>query len=151
MQFGVPQFTDVEDKLVAGMTFKQFGIIFGAGVMVFVIFTLTSSVAATIVAGLFIGMPALIIAIARINGRPLYSMFGSMLRFMFGPKLYIFHKQAKTLPSDRLEKAEVHEEQPARLSKQAAVVRLKQLNYVLQQQAIEEQQLLNRVADVRKK
>ena len=33
MQFPVPQFTDVEDKIIGPLTVKQFGILFGVGVV----------------------------------------------------------------------------------------------------------------------
>ena len=35
MQFPVPQFTDVEDRIIGPLTIKQFGIVFGAGVVIF--------------------------------------------------------------------------------------------------------------------
>jgi hypothetical protein len=35
MQYPVPQFTDVEDRIIGPLTLKQFGIIFGAGVVIF--------------------------------------------------------------------------------------------------------------------
>lgn len=149
MQFSVPQFTDVEDRIVAGLTIKQFGIVFGAGTLVFVIFTLTKSLPGTIAAGLILGLPSLIVAFGRINGRPIYSTFGPLIGYMTGGRLYVFHKQAKTLPQDRITKIEVTAPSITRLGAEAAMTRLKNLNYVLQQQASQEQVLLDHIETAR--
>ncbi len=68
MQFPVPQFTDVEDKIIGPLTIKQFGFVFAAGIVVVLVFTSTKSVLAAIVAFLLVGVPALGIAFAKING-----------------------------------------------------------------------------------
>jgi hypothetical protein len=146
MQFSVPQFTDVEDRIVAGLTFRQFGIVFGAGVVVFVFFTLTKSVAVTIASAIIIGIPAIIVAFGKVNGRPIYTGFGNLLRFAIGPKLYVFHKEAQALDEKQIR--DIKAEQPlAPIDNKSAVVRIKKLNYLLQQQASEEQLLLQRIAE----
>lgn len=149
MQFSVPQFTDVEDRIVAGLTIKQFGIVFGAGTLIFVVYTLSKNLVATIVMGLVLGLPSLIIAFGRVNGRPIYATFGPLFGYLTGGRLYVFHKQAKTLPQDRMVKIEVVEPLVTKLGAEAAVVRLKNLNYVLQQQASQEQVLLEHIATAR--
>jgi PrgI family protein len=147
MQFSVPQFTDVEDRIVAGLSIKQFGIIFGAGVLVFVFYTITKSLAAVIVVAVLVGIPALIVAFAKVNGRPIYSSFGNFVSFFTSSQVYVFRKQAKSLPAEHMDTVEVHEEKPAAPGAEATVVRMKQLNYLLQQQASEEQVLLDRIAE----
>ena len=42
MQFRVPQFIDIEDKVVGPLTLKQFGYIIGAGGLSFIIWTFVS-------------------------------------------------------------------------------------------------------------
>jgi len=146
MQFSVPQFTDVEDRIVAGLSIKQFGIVFGAGVIIFAFFSLTKSIVVTIVLGLLVGAPALVVAFGKINGRPIYSAFGSFFSYFTSAKVYIFHKEAQGMPDDKKKKIEVHEQAPKALDAKSTVVRMKQLNYILQQQAGEEQALLDRIA-----
>ncbi|MCX6797248.1 MAG: PrgI family protein [Candidatus Doudnabacteria bacterium] len=94
MQFSVPQFTDVEDKIIGPLTIKQFGILFGAGVLVFLGF---SAGGKNIVFGIFllviIGLPALGLAFVKINGRPLYNSFSYIFKFLTSPKLLVFHKE----------------------------------------------------------
>lgn len=151
MQFSVPQFTDVEDRLVGGLSFKQFGIVFGAGVIIFAFYTLTKSLIATIFVALLVGLPAVGIAFIPFNGRPVYTAFGPFVRYFTGAKLFVFHKQAKSLPSDHVSKIAIKEQPPEPLKGDAAVVRMKQLNYLLQQQASEEQLLLDRIAAEKRK
>lgn len=147
MQFSVPQFTDVEDRIVAGLSIKQFGIVFGAGVIIFAFYTITKSFLVTIVLGIFVGIPALAIAFGKINGRPIYNSFGNFFSYFTGNKIYVFHKQAGSLPKASTQKIQIQEQAPAPLDSQTTVVRMKQLNYLLQQQASEEQVLLDRIAD----
>lgn len=145
MQFPVPQFTDVEDRIVAGLSFKQFGIIFAAGVLVFVVYTLSKNIFITVVAGVFIGLPALALTFGKLNGRPLYSSAGNFVRFMFGPKLFVFHKQAQTQVENK-EPVKIVEQAPPKDIK-ATAVKIKELNYLLQQQASEEATLLQRIQE----
>lgn len=145
MQYNVPQFTDVEDKLVAGLGFKQFGILFGVGILMFLTWNLSHSVLLLIVAGVFLGLPALAIVFVRINGRPLYNSLFAFAGSSFQPKHFIFHKQGKTV-SENKEKAIISEEAPE-IPVGTALVRIKQLNYLLQQQASEEQLLIEHIAD----
>jgi hypothetical protein len=146
MQFSVPQFTDVEDRIVAGLTLKQFGIVFGTGALIFAFYTLTKSILAVIALIIFLGVPALVVAFGKINGRPIYSAFGTFIRYFTGSKVYIFHKQAQTLHEHKAGTVKIHEQAPPPLGQEAAVTRMKQLNYLLQQQAGEEQTLLDRIA-----
>ena len=146
MQFSVPQFTDVEDRIVAGLSIKQFGIVFGAGVIIFAFFSLTKSVVVTIVLGILVGIPALIVAFAKINGRPIYSAIGNFIRYFTGGKIYVFHKQAQGLPDNDKQKVAIKQQPLAPVDAQTAVLRIKKLNYLLQQQAGEEQALLDRIA-----
>ncbi len=148
MQFPVPQFTDVEDRIVAGLSFKQFGIVFAAGVLVFIVYTLTKSIFVTIVAGIFIGLPALALTFGKLNGRPLYSSAGNFVRFMFGPKLFVFRKQALDQVETK-EPIQIQEAAPPKDLK-ATAVKIKELNYLLQQQASEEATLLQRIQDNKK-
>ncbi len=145
MQYNVPQFTDVEDKLVAGLGFKQFGILFGVGVLMFLTWNITKSVALLIIVGVFLGLPALAIVFIKVNGRPLYNSLFALAGSAFEAKHFVFHKQGMTLAENK-ETAVIKEETPAQATG-TAMVRIKQLNYLLQQQASEEQLLIQHIAD----
>ncbi len=145
MQFPVPQFTDVEDRIIGGLSFKQFGIIFLAAVVTFAVYTVSKSVPATIIAGIILGLPAIALAFGKLNGRPLYLSAGNFVRFLFGAKMYVFQKQAQTVADNKIPVKVV--EQTAPKDKKATAVKIKELNYLLQQQASEEVVLLQRIKD----
>ena len=67
MQFPVPQFTDVEDKIIGPLTIKQFGILFGVGIIVFLGFSATKNLIVTVFVFLIVGVPGLGLAFANIN------------------------------------------------------------------------------------
>ncbi|HEX3099598.1 MAG TPA: PrgI family protein [Patescibacteria group bacterium] len=145
MQFPVPQFTDVEDRIIGSLTFKQFGIVFFAALATFAIYTISKNVFATVVAGLLLGVPSLALSFGKLNGRPLYSSAGNFVRFLFGAKLYLFHKQAQTVSEQKIPVTVKEEKAPK--DRQATAVKIKELNYILQQQASEENTLLQRIQE----
>ena len=146
MQFPVPQFTDVEDRIIGGLTFKQFGIVFAAAVITFAIYSISKNVPATIVTGIITGFPALALTFGKLNGRPLYASAGNFVKFLFGAKLYTFHKQGQTVSAQQKTEVKI-EEQVAPKDPKATAVKIKELNYLLQQQASEELVLLQRIKE----
>lgn len=145
MQFPVPQFTDVEDRIIGGLSFKQFGIVFAAAVITFAIYSISKSVPVTIVVGVLTGLPAIALSFGKLNGRPLYASAGNFIRFMFGAKIYVFHKQAQTV-SEEHTPVMVKEEAAPKNHKDSAV-KIKELNYLLQQQSSQEAMLLERIKE----
>ena len=101
MQFPVPQFTDVEDKIFGPLTLKQFGIIFAAGVVIFLGFSASKSVLVLIFLFMLFGLPALGLAFGKVNGRPIYNTAGVFFKFLTSPKVLVFHKEASSFGSTR--------------------------------------------------
>ncbi len=141
MQFPVPQFTDVEDKIIAGLTFKQFAIVFGAGVFTFVIYTISKNLPITIAVGLITGVPALALVFGKLNGRPLYASAGNFIQYLFGAKIYVYHKEGKDFFEDQIPVPVEKQVQAPKDLKETAV-KIKELNYILQQQQSEENKLV---------
>ncbi|MEN9880914.1 MAG: hypothetical protein RLZZ308_97 [Candidatus Parcubacteria bacterium] len=88
MQFRVPQFIDIEDKVFGPFTLKQFGYMAGAGGFSFLIWTFISIKFFAIllivpVAGLFLAL-----AFVKINNRPFGDMLESAFNYYTNPKLY---------------------------------------------------------------
>jgi len=100
MQYPVPQFTDVEDKIIGPLTLKQFGIIFMAGIFIFLGFSATKSILVLIFFVLIFGIPALGLAFAPFNGRPIYNSIPKVIKFVSSPKVLIFHKEVHSLSSN---------------------------------------------------
>lgn len=143
MQFPVPQFTDVEDKIIAGLTFKQFAIIFGAGVFTFVIFTISKNVPVTVAAGISVGVPALALVFGKLNGRPLYASFGNFVKYLFGPKQYVYHKTGRVEVEQDI--PIISQEQAAPKDLKATALKIKELNYLLNKEQSEEVKLIERI------
>lgn len=88
MQFRVPQFIDMEDKIIGPLTLKQFGYIVGAGGLSFIIWTFIPIhfIAVLIiipVAGLFLAL-----AFAKYNNRSFGELLESAFSYYTGAKVY---------------------------------------------------------------
>jgi hypothetical protein len=143
MQFPVPQFTDVEDKIIGPLTVKQFGIIFAAGVLIFLPYSVTKSIVVLVIAIILVGLPALGLAFVKINGRPMYIMFTFVFKFITSPKVLVFHKQGvKT--NEKKEEA-VETKKPVEAVTSTPQQRLKEVNKLLMDKAREEEDLLKRM------
>jgi len=89
MQFQVPQFIEVEDKIVGPLTFKQFVFIAGGFGMAYVFWRLLPLIAA---APLIVGSLGFAAALAflQINGRPFLIALEHGFYFFLHPKLYLW-------------------------------------------------------------
>ncbi|MFA6324924.1 MAG: PrgI family protein [Candidatus Paceibacterota bacterium] len=100
MQFKVPQFLDIEDKIFGPFTFKQFVYLVGGAGLCYVLFQWL---------GLLLGLiPILAIAsfsgalaFYRPNNKPFIDMIESGFKYMFQNKLYIWKRKEvkKQIPS----------------------------------------------------
>lgn len=145
MQFPVPQFTDVEDRIIGGLSFKQFGIVFASAVITFAIYSISKNIPITIAVGVVTGVPAIALTFGKLNGRPLYSSAGAFVRYLFGAKIYVFHKQAQTVSEEKA--PVVVTEAPVPKDVRSTALKIKELNYILQQQSSEEAVLLERIKE----
>lgn len=89
MQYQVPQFIDIEDRIVGPLTLKQFLYLAFAGAILFVTWFLFNLYVWVIVAVPII-VTALAFAFLKINDRPFLYFFLSIINFYIKPRLYIF-------------------------------------------------------------
>jgi len=91
MNFSVPQYIDVEDKVAGPLTARQLGWMFGMGAALLVLWSIFE---AKVFWALAIPTALLFVAMAfyRPQGRPLISFIGSMFYFMFRPKVYVWKR-----------------------------------------------------------
>jgi hypothetical protein len=102
MQFKVPQFLDIEDKIFGPFTFSQFAYLAeGAGISYFLYKILGFWLG--IIPILFIISLALALTFYRPNDKPFVDMVESAFGYMFNSKLYIWQR-------GRTEKKEVKSE-----------------------------------------
>jgi len=91
-QFVVPQFLDVENKIIGPLTVRQFLIfLVGAG-LIFIVFKLASFWIAAI-EGLLIFALTGVFAFLKINGRPFHYFLLNMIQTLRRPSLKIWNKE----------------------------------------------------------
>ena len=92
MQFKVPQFLDVEDKLFGPFTFSQFVYLAGGAGLCFVLFKLLGfligAVPILIIAGI-----SLALTFYRPNKKPLVFMLEAGFKYVLESKLYIWERK----------------------------------------------------------
>ncbi|MBI4119865.1 MAG: PrgI family protein [Parcubacteria group bacterium] len=91
MQFQVPQFIELEDKIVGPLTLKQFGYIAGAGAICFLFFfTLKFGFALSL--SVPVGSLALALAFGKVKGTAMPRYLMSMIGFALKPQMYFWRK-----------------------------------------------------------
>jgi len=91
-QFVVPQFIDVEDKILGPLTIRQFVLILFWGIIVFLAFRLMPFFS-FIFFGIFWSSFIFLLAFIKINGRPFHYFILSIVQSFRLPKLRIWHKE----------------------------------------------------------
>jgi hypothetical protein len=142
MQFAVPQFTDVEDKLIGPLTLKQFLVLLGAGGLCLMFWSLPIPKFISIVIDLPIAILGIALAFATYNGRPMLTYILPFITFMVSPKSMIFSREAKTAPvaQEVMQKVEVEPQEQI----EAPDSRLRKLAYLLDQKTQEEKELIEK-------
>lgn len=102
MQFRVPQFIDIEDKLFGPLTFKQFVYLAGGAGLVFVLYKTLPFFFAFL---LIIPVAGLAVALAfyKPNGKPFIFLFQSAVKYFTSNKLYLWKKKQKKPESKETE------------------------------------------------
>lgn len=94
MQYQVPQFIDVEDKIVGPLTIKQF-IFVGIGGALILVFFFTLRLAFAIILSIPVAAISASLAFVTIKGMPLYKYLAAMAGFAFKPQEYTWKKEVK--------------------------------------------------------
>ena len=94
MQFNVPQFIEIKDKIIGPLTMRQFlyilagvaalgGLWFFIELWLFIIITIP------------IAIFCLMLAFYKFNGRPFIYFVGSVINYLIKPKLYLWKRKNK--------------------------------------------------------
>jgi hypothetical protein len=96
MQYQVPQFIEIEDKIFGPLTLRQFIYLAGGGGLTLIFFTLLPLYLTVI-----LGIPVIGVAVAfafyEVNGRPLIDAVEHAFSYLTGSKLYLW-KQRQDQP-----------------------------------------------------
>ncbi|MBI3638663.1 PrgI family protein [Candidatus Wolfebacteria bacterium] len=94
MQFQIPQFIDVEDKIVGPLTIRQFLFIAAAGFTSFVLFFLLKFWLWLILTAILVAL-AVAAAFIKYNSQPLPKVAWLALSFLWKPKMYLWQRTAE--------------------------------------------------------
>ncbi|GBE17084.1 prgI family protein [bacterium BMS3Abin15] len=96
MLFNVPQYIDVEDKIVGPLTGKQLLWMIGMGIMLLVLWN-TVSRAIFFIAGIPLALIFIAFAFYRPYNQPLIKFIIHAILFLFRPKVYTWRRTAKRI------------------------------------------------------
>jgi hypothetical protein len=91
MRFQVPQFIEVEDKVVGPLTLKQFMYLAGGAGMAFVAYRFLTIYISIFIIPAIVGL-SLALAFYKVNNKPFVDLLESFFSFYTGEKLYIWKK-----------------------------------------------------------
>jgi hypothetical protein len=91
MQFQIPQFTEIEDKVIGPLTIKQFLYLVVAAFVLYILFKILNFFIFIILA-VPIAAIALALAFVRVNQQPLASALKNFFRFVKKPDFYVWKK-----------------------------------------------------------
>ena len=102
MQFKVPQFIDMEDKIVGPLTLKQFAYILGAGGFSFLLWTFIPIKIIAVIFIIPVGGFFLALAFVKINDRPFMDTVESAFSYYTNSKIYTW-RQPTNIPNNSAE------------------------------------------------
>ena len=143
MQFAVPQFTEVEDKLIGPLTLKQFLILLAAGGFDLFLYSIFKISLLFFLLALPVAILGIAMAFGSFNGRPFFTYTYAFLSFIFKPKSRVFSREIPIVTVMKTDKkpepiiANKTEEEPD-------ASRLKKLAYMLDQKTVEEKELIKK-------
>lgn len=117
-QFVVPQFIDVEDKILGPITTRQFGIMMIDALFCFILYKILSLAYAAIVDVVLIGA-GLVLSFVRINGQPFHYFLLNFMQTFRRPAVRVWNKELSDAEIIALSKVELPPPPPAKVYKEA--------------------------------
>ncbi len=132
MQFQVPQFVEVEDKIFGPLTAVQFVYLVGGGGFLFAMWLLLPPWLAIII-GAPVALLGAGLAFYKINDRPLINALEAGFQYFVRTKLYIWEKKKSNmiLPEDVMLPGDAKREDPAKYVPSATANKIKDLSWSL--------------------
>lgn len=129
MQFRVPQFIDVEDKLFGPLTFRQFLYLLGCSAIAFVIYSFIPFKFIGILFAIPVFAFGLALAFVQINNKPFLFTLEAAFNYYIKDRLYIWKKVPKKGVLKKEE--EIVEEQSGAFLPKLSESKLKELSWGL--------------------
>ncbi len=125
MQYQVPQFIEIEDKIFGPLTFKQFAYVTGSAGLCFIFYRFLP-----LYIGVFfiipVGLFGLALAFYKVNERPFIHIVEAAVKYILGSKLYLWKKE-----EHQIEKQEIVEAQKKLIVPKLSESKLRDLTWSL--------------------
>lgn len=128
MQFRVPQFIDVEDKLFGPLTFRQFLYLLGCSAIAFVIYSFIPFKFLGVLLAIPVFAFGLALAFIQINNKPFLFTLEAAFNYYIKDRLYIWKKVPK---KGVVKKEEIVEESSTAFLPKLSESKLKELSWGL--------------------
>lgn len=106
MQFKVPQFIDIEDKVIGPLTFRQFAYLSGGAGFIYISFKILPFLFGLIAAAIF-GSLAFALAFVKYNNKPFINVMQSFILFYSRSRLYLWRKEYPNVSKVRVPQKQV--------------------------------------------
>lgn len=126
MRYQVPQFIEVEDKIIGPLTIKQFVYLVGGAGMSFIIYTYLPLIVAVVLIAIIVPLSAAL-AFYKINNKPFIDFMESAFVFYTKQNLYIWRKEKREIEQSAAKDATENQIYVPRLSDS----KLKELSWSL--------------------
>ena len=138
LQFNVPQFIDVEDRIIGVLTIKQFAFIGAGGLLDVALFKLAYPGIAFWFGALVVSTVFAFIAFYQFNGRPMYASFSIVQGYLMADKLYVFKQDNQHVDASILRQHLDAKAAPPPASAESTGSQLAQIAALLDQKSAEE-------------
>jgi hypothetical protein len=105
MQYQVPQFIEVEDKIFGPFTLKQFIYLAGGAGLSFVVYELLSSLVLAFIPIIVIMAFSAALAFYKVNNKPFIYVVEAAFKYMMSTKLYIWKKEPNKKADNAVQEA----------------------------------------------
>jgi len=92
MNFQIPQFIEIENKILGPLTLKQFFYLAGAGALSFIFYFLLQFWLWLFLTAIF-GSIAVVLAFVKYNGQPLPKIAWTAFSFLWKPRIYLWQRE----------------------------------------------------------
>lgn len=104
MRFQVPQFIEIEDKIVGPLTLKQFLYIAGGAGMSIIVYRFLPLIIAIMVIAVIVSL-SMALAFFKYNNKPFVDLLEAGVQYYLGEKLYIWKKRDRIVEVTEVNKA----------------------------------------------
>ncbi len=126
MQFIVPQFIEIETKIIGPISVRQVIILLVSGGIIFLLYELLASTA-FIISSLFVGVLAGTFAFAKINSQPFHIFALNFIQTMKTPNLRVWNREIRPY-KERVKKEKKKPPKPTVVKKDVTSSRLTELS-----------------------